>query len=322
MRDKKLFRPKDLKYEYDVADVLYGVNYWFNKLLNIMLQIFEYDGLPSTIPKREMEIPLLLDGYVGVFNNKKYGLVASRIEPYGQDKYYNPIAYTYAQPELGSGNIKIGIDGVLVYNSELQHNAYELDTDGGAYTFLKRYARMLADIESTISNYMVDIRDTEYAVAKNDAIKQSLEAYFLNKQAGKRTVITDDLIMSAFESIQRPQRSSADRINDLLIAKDKILEQFFRDIGVKFYNPKKAQVTEDEIEADTQLLVISTDDMLEERKAGVERINDLFGTSITVKLNEKFDAEKYKGGMTNGQGENAAYNAGYHGEGSGASVDQ
>lgn len=161
MRDKKLFRPKDLKYEYDVADVLYGVNYWFNKLLNIMLQIFEYEGLPSSIPKRELEIPLLLDGYVGVFNNKKYGLVASRIEPYGQDKYYNPIAYSYAQPELGGGNIKIGIDGVIVYNSELQHNAYEFDTDGGAYTFLKRYARMLADIESTISNYMVDIRDTE-----------------------------------------------------------------------------------------------------------------------------------------------------------------
>lgn len=322
MRDKKLFRPKDLKYEYDVADVLYGVNYWFNKLLNIMLQIFEYEGLPSSIPKRELEIPLLLDGYVGVFNNQKYGLVASRIEPYGQDKYYDPIAYTYAQPELGGGNIKIGIDGVIIYNSELQHNAYEFDTDGGAYTFLKRYARMLADIESTISNYMVDIRDTEYAVAKNDAIKQSLEAYFLNKQAGKRTVITDDLIMSAFESIQRPQRSSADRINDLLIAKDKILEQFFRDIGVKFYNPKKAQVTEDEIEADTQLLVISTDDMLEERKAGVERINDLFGTSITVKLNPKFDAEKYKGGMADGQGENAAYNVGYHGEGSGEGFDQ
>lgn len=322
MRDKKVFRPKDLKYEYDVADVLYGVNYWFNKLLNIMLQIFEYEGLPSSIPKREFEIPLLLDGYVGVFNNKKYGLVASRIEPYGQDKYYDPIAYTYAQPELGGGNIKIGIDGVIIYNSELQHNAYEFDTDGGAYTFLKRYARMLADIESTISNYMVDIRDTEYAVAKNDAIKQSLEAYFLNKQAGKRTVITDDLIMSAFESIQRPQRSSADRINDLLIAKDKILEQFFRDIGVKFYNPKKAQVTEDEIEADTQLLVISTDDMLEERKAGVERINDLFGTSITVKLNPKFDAEKYKGGMADGQNKNTAYNTGYNGEDSGASADQ
>lgn len=322
MRDRKLFRPKDLKYEYDVADVLYGVNYWFNKLLNIMLQIFEYEGLPSSIPKRELEIPLLLDGYVGVFNNKKYGLVASRIEPYGQDKYYNPIAYSYAQPELGGGNIKIGIDGVIIYNSELQHNAYEFDTDGGAYTFLKRYARMLADIDSTISNYMVDIRDTEYAVAKNDAIKQSLEAYFLNKQAGKRTVITDDLIMSAFESIQRPQRSSADRINDLLLAKDKILEQFWRDLGVRFSNQKKAQVTEDEVEANTQLLVLSKDDMLEERKAGYDRVNDLFGTSITVKLNKKFDIESFKGGMTNGQGENAAYNTGYNGEGSGEGPDQ
>ena len=312
-------RASDLKEEYDVADVLTGINYWFNKLLNIMLQMFEYKNLPSSISKRDIEIPLLTEGYVGIFNSRKYGLVASLIEPYGQDKYYNPTMYTYAQPEIGSGNIKIGIDGIIIYNSELQHNAYMMNTDGGCYTFIKRYARMLADIDSTIANYMVDIRDTEYAVAKNDAIKRSVEAYLLAKQAGKRTVISDDLILSAFESIARPARSSQDRINDLLIAKDKILEQFWRDLGIRFSNMKKAQVTEDEVEANTQLLVLSKDDMLEEREAGIERMNDMYGTSVTVEINKKFDIENFKGGLLN---ENAANKTGYNGEDSGASADQ
>ena len=57
------------------------------------------------------------------------------------------------------------------------------------------------------------------------------------------------------------------------------------------YNPKKAQVTEDEVEANTQILIISTDDMLKERQKGVERVNDMFGTSISVKLNPKYESE-------------------------------
>jgi hypothetical protein len=55
------------------------------------------------------------------------------------------------------------------------------------------------------------------------------------------------------------------------------------------YNPKKAQVTEDEVEANTQILLISTDDMLNERKLGCDRVNNMFGTNISVKLNPKYE---------------------------------
>ena len=71
-----------------------------------------------------------------------------------------------------------------------------------------------------------------------------------------------------------------------------MLEMFYRDIGLKMYNPKKAQVTNDEIEANTQILLISTDDMLKERREGIERVNTMFGTSISVDLNEKYKTER------------------------------
>ena len=48
---------------YDVADVKIGFDYWWNKLLNILLSIFEYDGLPESLPQREIEIQLLCTGH-------------------------------------------------------------------------------------------------------------------------------------------------------------------------------------------------------------------------------------------------------------------
>ena len=79
-----------------------------------------------------------------------------------------------------------------------------------------------------------------------------------------------------------------DGVNDWLVARDKILEMFFRDIGVKFYNPKKAQVSEDELQVNNQMLVISLDDMLKERERGIERVNKMFATNISVDISESF----------------------------------
>ena len=80
-----------------------------------------------------------------------------------------------------------------------------------------------------------------------------------------------------------------DGVNDWLIARDKILEQFYRDLGVKMYNPKKAQVTDDEVDANTQLLLISKDDMQDARDEGADMTNNLFGTDMIPELNPIFD---------------------------------
>ena len=65
------------------------------------------------------------------------------------------------------------------------------------------------------------------------------------------------------------------------------------------YNPKKAQVTDDEVESNTQLLLISTDDMLRERKEGIERVNNMFGTSISVSINPLYKTTNFVGGESN-----------------------
>lgn len=296
----------------EVTDVNTGVWYWFNKLLSICLDIFDYEGLPENLPKKELETNLLLqwDGHAIVFYTVEYGLVTCWSDLYEPDIYYQPTKAVYAQPVLGSGERTIGKDCEIIYNNALGNHVFTWNTDGGLRSFISRYAVLLADIDCTIDTYIINTRAASFPVAKNDKVKQSLMTFFKNLRKGKRSVISDDTIIESFKNIDILGRSVNDRINDLLIAKDKILESFFRDLGVRFYNPKKAQVSVEEVESNTQLLVVNTSEMLSSRQEGIDRVNRHYGTNIKVKLNDKFDITNYSnmfGGGVNA-GSNAEYN--------------
>lgn len=280
---------------FDNTRVIDGVNFWFNKFLSVCLDIFKYGGLPPYLPQKEIETNLLLqrDGHSLIFWTPKYGVVTCWSELYDIDLYYQPTKATYAQPVLGSGIKTIGTDCEVIYNNKLGHQVYTYNTDGGLRTFIGRYARMMADMDATISIYTINRRVTDFPIAKNDKVKNSLERFFKQLRSGKNAIISDECIIEGFKTIERGGDKNGDKLGDLLLAKEKILEGFFRDLGVRFYNPKKAQVTEDEVESNTQLLVINTSEMLESRREGLERVNKMFGTKITVDLNEKFDVRNF-----------------------------
>ena len=286
---KRMKLSKVIESMYNVTDVECGYRYWFNKLLLRCLSIFKYENLPDTLPAREIELNLLLTGHCVIF--EKGGNIYTNLTSLynNQDSpYYYPNRAIYANPKLKSEELKIGINSEIIYNNPLQDNIYYLPSDGGMLTFIQRYARQLADIESSINNYIVNTRLTSYPTASNDQVKASIERFFDKLTLGERAVISDNAIIEQFRNVDINRSSIKDGINDLLIARDKILEMFYRDIGVKFYNPKKAQVTEDELESNDQLLLISTKDMLETRREGIERVNNHFNINISVDITDEF----------------------------------
>lgn len=272
---------------YDVADVAEGFAYWSWKLLNICLDIFEYENLPESLPNREIESNLMLTGHCFVFPYKGE-LVTTVTSIYGFDKYYNPTKATYAQAVLGSrSNINIE-DYAIIYNSSLRDNVLNIKSDGSLLTFIQRYARQLADIESTINIYMSNMRLTSIPVATNDNIKGSIRKFFDMLSLGKKEIVVDTPIIESFRQVDITTKHTNDTLTDLLLCRDKILEMFYRDIGVKFRNNKRANMTESEVESDNQVLLISLDDMLKQRERGVAEVNNKYGTNITVSINERF----------------------------------
>lgn len=276
---------------YSVSDVEEGYNYWFWKLLNICLDVFEYENLPSTIPAREIESNLMLTGHCFIFP-KMGELVTAVTSIYGFDKYYNPTKATYAQAVLGSNSNMNIEDYAIIYNSSLKDNVLNIKADSSLLTFIQRYSRQLADIESTINIYLTNMRLTSIPVATNDNIKGSIKRFFDYLSLGKKDIVVDTPILESFRNIEIAKHNTNDTLTDLLQCRDKILEMFYRDIGVKFRNNKRANMTESEVESDNQVLLISLDDMLKSRERGIEEVNNKYGTNITVAINERFKVKE------------------------------
>lgn len=280
----------DLKTMYNVSDVRIGYNYWFYKLLDYLLNMFEYDNVPETIPDREIEVNLLLTGHA-VFFRDMGELICIPTQIYGFDKYYRPTKATYGNVDVKSKDLIFGKNAEVVFNNRIRGNILQMQgVDGGLLTMIQRYARQLADVESTTNIRVKNSRQTSFAVAKSQAMADQLKNLFNKVEVGEAEVLTDTPFLDAFQNVDIASKTDAEKVNDLLIAREKILATFFREIGVKFQQEqKKAQLTEDEVTADEQLLLINPLTMLNERIEGLKRVNDHFGTNIQVRINPAYD---------------------------------
>lgn len=284
---------------YDVSSVKDGYNYWYFKLLNLVINMFDYDNLPSGISRRDLEINLIMTGHAVVVSKKDGTLFTPLTNVFGFDQYYQPVWATFANPVVVTAKkYTIGKDCEIIYNNSLQDSIYYIKADSGLSTFVGRYARQLADVEATANIYSVNSRLVSIPVSNDNSVIESLKAFFTNLSFGKRAIVTDSNIIENFRNVDINRTGIKDGINDWLIARDKILEQFFRDLGIRMNNQKKAQVNSEEVESNDQLLLISADDMLKTRQEGIEKVNNMFGTNITVKLNPLYNIKNVEGGDT------------------------
>ena len=212
--------------------------------------------------------------------------------------------YNYGRMRIKASMLRRGVKLYTLARSKFigdmlkaERTGAEVDGSGhwidvaGEYMPTSAMERLLADIESTINIYTVNCRLTSYPVANDGSVKESLVQFFKNLAAGKRGIITDNSIIENFRNVDINRGTIKDGLNDLLIARDKILEEFYRDIGVKMHINKKAQMNEEEVSSDNQLLLISTDSMLKARREGIEMVNNMFGTDISVDINPLYKVE-------------------------------
>ena len=288
---RRKLRQKQL---YNNGDVWGGFWYWRQKLLNYCLSIFEWEGCPESLPGREIEMNLLLTGHAVIIESKD-GLVCPVTDLYGFDVYYRPTHATYGNPLLPFKRIELGKNGAVIYNDRIAGNILtDQVVDSGLRTFIDRYARALADIESSISAYVINTRTRTHFVAADQVAYEKLEDYQRRIELGERAVMMDDNELESIRTLD-PGPALPDDLNSLLIARDKMLSCFFRDIGVKFLeSQKRAQMTEDEVQADEQMLLINIDDLREEREAGADRVNALFGVHLRPKINPAFDRSRQR----------------------------
>lgn len=266
---------------YDFTDKEKSVNNHIKYMLNRTQSMFKYENLPSTIPQRMLEIYLQKNGSCGIaqVDGNLYALIGGLGgEP---DAYYMPTLYTVANPFLKlSKNYKIGDDIVVIPNDSMYM---------GLMPLFSRYASAM--VENELSMNLVDINSRIISLisASDDRTKASAELYLKNISDGKLGVIGETALLDGVKS--QPYAGSNNNIMTSLIEYEQYLKaSLFNEIGLNAnYNMKRESINSGEAQLNDDMLMPLIDNMLEMRKIGVEAVNDMFGTDISVEFSSAWE---------------------------------
>lgn len=254
---------------------------WTDKLLMVVSRIFKYDNLPPNLPQWELEKRLIMGGSCFVFKNETYGVITSFGGLSGVDIYNNASSFNYAQAILGSGsNMRNMIDGVIIYGTSID----KLDCRRGAIgRRIQYYADLLSDIDVSRQVGLINNRSIATVIAKSDNALNELRAYYTKLVDGEFIVprITTG-VLDATENLNKQSNIQGYTLTDFDVAQQNVLKMFYSDFGISYASEKKERLITDEIAANEDALDINIKDMLDCRQSGINAVNNLFGTAITV----------------------------------------
>lgn len=284
--NRPLFWYPGLNHKFDMDQPIDQVKYcndYIMYFLNRLQSMFKYEGLPETIPQKYLENYLLVNGHCGIFMNGDKGLAASNGSWSGiPDLYYVPKEYIIANPYVeDSARKTYTIDEDIIV---CRNDTYCM----GVMPLLHRYSRALATNDSTMDIADVLARATLTITALTSRDKESAEEWLRNIRKGKLAAIGELPAMAGNQdrSINiQPFQSTASTLTDLIEYHQYLKAGLFNELGLNSnYNMKREAINSNESQLNDDMLHPLIDDMLKMRKEFCEKVNDMFGTDISVEF--------------------------------------
>lgn len=249
------------------------VNDLANRLLNMTSAMFEYKGLPDTIPTSQLERQLQTNGSVGVIKHrgKLYALSGS---PVTVGVYNEPLDYQISNTYLNLSQIyDVGKNVSIVKNDTYMT---------GIIPIIAKYAVTICDTEISLDTIAILARITMLISAPDDKTKQAADIFLEKINAGEFSVIGDNAFFNGVK-LSSPSTQSTARVTDIIELLQYYKASMFNELGLQAnWNGKRENLSETEVGMNVDVLLPFADDMLRERQAGVELVNQMFGTEITV----------------------------------------
>ena len=289
---------------YDFTDKERCIREYMIYMLDRTQRMFEYKGLPDTIPKRMLEFLLQINGFA-CFTKVKGELYAFYGGLGGEpDVYYRPTICNVSSPALDwSGTLKIGADCIIVRNDSFMR---------GLVPLYQRYATAMVENDLSFKLATINTRIQSLISAPDDTTKAAGEKYLQDVADGKLGVIASNEFLEGIKV--QPNTSTLRTFTDLIEYQQYLKASWYNEIGLNAnYNMKREKLSTTESQMNNDALLPLVDDMLESRQKCLEEVNALFGTNITVdfassweKLLQEFEEESIqldKGGVeTDGGG--------------------
>lgn len=250
-------------------------------MLDRSLLMFEYHGLPDSIPAIELERLLQSNGFAGVTEVQGelyafYGGLGGE-----QDVYGRPTTMVISNPALNyNETLTIDEDVILMRNDSMML--------GLIPTFAK-YSSLLNENEITIALASISQRVNNLISVADDNTASSADKYLKQLEEGKLGYIFESKL---FDSLQTNPMNSAGggSISDLIELQQYLKASMYNEIGLNAnYNMKRERLNSAEVEMNSDNLYPLVDNMLEHRRIALEQINEKYGTEISVEFNSSWD---------------------------------
>ena len=257
-----------------------------NLLFNTMLEMFEYENLPDTIPKRFLESILHGTGevFVSRINDK---LIASQGTLAGEIDEYGLGTEVVAVCPRGEAHGERGTD-----------IAYGINNDTATPDMLIYWiAHLLAETDKSIKLNVIYSRLLKIPKVNNEKDKSMFEEILKKVMDGEPQAFASSnaLDLELGHGTETFELTDANKIDKL-----PYLTQFFEDCLKRFYNfygqpmqnqNKRAQSISDEIHGQDSVSFIIPMQMLRCRQALCDEINRIFGTNISVDFSPVWKVE-------------------------------
>ena len=275
-----------------VCNVDQNFKFYFKTLTNKVGQMIEFKNLPENVDEEFLKEQLILCGKICFtqFNSHVYALNGNvGGEP---NCYYESQDFIIANPILGSKTVKIrhengstkvdGLEGILVGLTSIDKQVESLH--GGLYELIYQTAGLLADNVVSLNCAQINSRVQVAFVADDEALANTGEKVL--KDNGKPYKILTQDILNKLTVSPIAASGTNTTIMSLIEAQANIWQNFYNQLGLSYNgNLKRERINTAESELMTGSLNLNLQTIIENLKADIDRVNELFGTSIEVDIN-------------------------------------
>lgn len=271
-------------YQQQIRDKDTAVTEFIANTLAKTQSMFEYEGLPDSIPQKELERLLQTTGnaFVTSVDGVLYALSGGKGgEP---DVYGRATLYTVANPAIKlNKTYDIQKDGVLIEN----------DSNGESLLpLIGRYAVLHTDGLISLNTASILTRITMLISANDDKTKQSADEFLRKIQDGEFSIIGENAFFKGVNMQTAPTTNSV-YITQLIELIQYYKASMYNELGLNAnYNMKRERLNLGEVSMNVDVLLPYVDNMLKERQNAVEKINEMFDTEISVKLASSWGLER------------------------------
>lgn len=257
-------------------------NYYRERLVNIALSQFDWDGLPDTCNRRYLEWILLTQGTAALIKPKNTDMWVSL-------GYNNQgVLDMYGDPAEIIGVSAIGGADIIPEDFEI---LYDNNTKSSLITGIDLYARLLYETHSTMRNNVLQ-QNRPYIIAAGKNMAQTIAQFFSSlfnfSQAISVGTKFDPDTVKVFNLPTVPQ------YNDIMEHLKDIWNEALEMLGVTNMSSKKERMITGEVQMAKQAADITLNSRLMNRVEFCERLNNKYGLNVTVTARQETSDTEFK----------------------------